>query len=73
MTKRNQATVLAGRTTTPTHEREMPNISCLLQHAKWLRECAAEIAKSGNNGWGNTCINAADAIEQHAACASESP
>lgn len=33
-------------------------------HAKWLREVAAEIAKEGHNGWGNTCLDAAARIEE---------
>lgn len=31
-------------------------------HAKWLRQAAEEIAKAGHNGWGNTCLQAADEI-----------
>ena len=33
-------------------------------HAKWLRQAAAEIAKEGHNGWGNTCDQAADEIDR---------
>lgn len=28
-----------------------------------LREAAREIAREGHNGWGNTCTDAADALE----------
>ncbi len=35
----------------------------LQPHAKWLRMAAAEIAEEGHAGWGNTCSQAADAIE----------
>lgn len=35
----------------------------LIPHAKWLRQCAAEIASAGRFGWGNTCTAAADAID----------
>ncbi len=37
----------------------------LLTQAKWLRQCADEIAKEGHAGWGNTCLHAAEAIERH--------
>ena len=45
--------------------RKGPNVylSGLLTHAKWLRQCAKEIADAGHAGWGNTCLQAADAIE----------
>ena len=45
--------------------RKGPNIyiTGLLPHAKWLRQCAKEIAAAGHNGWGNTCLQAAEAIE----------
>jgi hypothetical protein len=36
----------------------------LLVQAKWLRQCAKEIAAAGHNGWGNTCLQAAEAIER---------
>lgn len=36
----------------------------LLVQAKWLRQCAKEIASEGHNGWGNTCLQAAEAIER---------
>jgi hypothetical protein len=35
----------------------------LLSHAKWLRQAAEEIRKEGHAGWGNTCEQAAEAIE----------
>ncbi len=35
----------------------------LTPHAKWLRQCAVEIASAGHYGWGNTCTAAADAID----------
>lgn len=46
--------------------RKGPNIyiNGLLLHAKWLRQCAKEIAAAGHNGWGNTCLQAANAIEE---------
>lgn len=46
-------------------QRKGPNvyINGLLPHAKWLRQCAKEIAAAGHNGWGNTCLQAAEAIE----------
>jgi hypothetical protein len=31
---------------------------------KRLREAADEIARAGHNGWGNTCMEAADALER---------
>lgn len=45
--------------------RKGPNvyISGLLVHAKRLRQCAKEIAAAGHNGWGNTCSQAAQAID----------
>lgn len=36
----------------------------LRPHAKWLRQCAEEIRAEGHAGWGNTCEQAADAIER---------
>lgn len=46
--------------------RKGPNvyINGLLPHAKWLRQCAKEVAAAGHNGWGNTCLQAANAIEE---------
>ncbi len=34
----------------------------LQSREKWLRAAADEIAKAGHNGWGNTCLETADAI-----------
>ncbi len=50
---------------TPRH-RKGPNvyINGLLPHAKWLRQCAKEIAEAGHAGWGNTCLQAAEAIDR---------
>ncbi len=33
-------------------------------HAKWLRQAAAEISGEGYDGWGNTCLQAADEIDR---------
>lgn len=33
--------------------------------SKWLRKAAAEIAAEGHDGWGNTCLQAADVIDTH--------
>lgn len=41
--------------------------------AKWLREAASEIARSGHAGWGNACAQAADAIDAHIAVAFTTP
>jgi hypothetical protein len=39
----------------------------LAAHAKWLRKAAAEIRDENHAGWGNTCEQAADAIDAHIA------
>jgi hypothetical protein len=39
----------------------------LAEHAKWLRKAAAEIRDENHAGWGNTCEQAADAIDAHIA------
>jgi hypothetical protein len=39
----------------------------LAAHAKWLRKAAAEIRAENHAGWGNTCEQAADAIDTHIA------
>ena len=44
-------------------ERLRKNAERLGPHAKWLRQCAGEIASKGHYGWGNTCTAAADAID----------
>jgi len=31
-------------------------------HERWLLMVAQKIARDGHNGWGNTCIQAADEI-----------
>lgn len=43
----------------------------LKSHAKWLRKAAKEIRDKGHAGWGNTCEQAADAIDAHLARQSE--
>lgn len=35
----------------------------LRPHAKWLRKAAEEIRSEGHTGWGNTCEQAAEALE----------
>ncbi len=39
-------------------------IYALGAHVKWLRQAAEEIRAAGHAGWGNTCAQAADAIEK---------
>lgn len=36
-------------------------------HVKWLREVAAQMLKTGQSMWGNTCMHAAGEIEALAA------
>jgi hypothetical protein len=33
--------------------------------SKFLRKAAAEIAAAGHAGWGNTCLQAAEALDTH--------
>lgn len=42
-------------------------IAELAAQSKWLRKAAAEIAAEGHAGWGNTCLQAAETIDTHAA------
>lgn len=55
---------LANALYSPAEKQSPPTDNALLSHAKWLRQAADEIAKAGHNGWGNTCLNAAEEIER---------
>lgn len=43
----------------------MTALTILESHAKWLRMAADEIRRENHDGWGNTCEQAADAIDAH--------